>query len=210
MINIEDQKSLFELIANYIKKEISCYAIGGTAMMLLGYKNATKDIDLVFHSEEDMDIFIGAIKELGYKERALFGIYSDERSQDKNKPRMFTRGDERFDLFLKNVFSLELPKEYAGRFDFIGKKNLILFTPDPEWIITLKIITNRDRDIDDILSIAKIEKNIDWKRISENIIKQAKDRWLLLDLEKSLQIIKKEHLIKKEVFDMIYSAYDKI
>ena len=207
LINNEDQNNLFELIADYLKEDIACFAIGGTAMMFHGYKSATKDIDLVFHSEKDMSSFIAAIKELGYKERPISKIYSDKRSSGQNKPKMFTRGEERFDLFKENVFSLKMPKETKGKFDFIGKKTLTMFTPTPEWLIILKITTNRERDIDDILTICEKEKDISWDMIVDSIIKQA-TRWLLMDLEENLKKISKNIFIKKRYFDKIYAAYE--
>ncbi len=54
MINTEDQEALFTLISTYLKKNVTCYAIGGTAMMFYGYKTTTKDIDLVFHNNQYM------------------------------------------------------------------------------------------------------------------------------------------------------------
>jgi len=209
LINTEDQNTLFELIANNLKKDITCFAIGGTAMMFHGYKTATKDIDLVFHTKEDLDCFIAATELLGYREKAIFGIYSKEQEKGKNKPRMFTRGDERFDLFLKNVFSIELPEEMNGRFDFIGEKTLIMFTPPPEWLIIMKITTNREKDFDDILTICEKEKEIDWDIVTDNIITQAKSDWMFLDLEANLKKISSKVFIKKRYFDKIYKAFEK-
>jgi hypothetical protein len=208
LINNEDQNNLFKLIADNIEKDISCFAIGGTAMMFYGYKETTKDIDLVFHSEQDKDLFIKAIKNMGYEEKALFGVYSKERIEEKNKPQMFSRGDERIDLFTKKVFSLKLSEEFQGRFDFIGDKKLIMYTPSPEWIIALKIITNRDSDFADIITIGEKEKKIDWGQVVDIIIKQPTN-WLLLDLEENMQKLKHKFLIKKEYFDKIYKAFDK-
>ena len=68
MIGIKDQEELFKLISRYLEQSIECYAIGGTAMMFYGYKNATKDIDLIFKTKKEMRLFIEAIKKLGYKE----------------------------------------------------------------------------------------------------------------------------------------------
>ena len=208
MINTEDQNSLFELVANKIKKDIACFAIGGTAMMFHGYKNATKDIDLVFHSKEDMDEFIDAIGSLGYKERSLFDIYSKEQQKNRNKPRMFTRGEERFDLFLKKVFVLELTEEKRGRFDFIGENTLIIFTPPKEWLIMMKIITNREKDFDDIISICEKEKEIDWDLVIGTILKSADSDWIYLDLEENLKRISKHVFIKKRYFESIYKSFE--
>src|SRR3989338_9484049 len=106
MIETKDQEELFKLIANYLKRDIVCIAIGGTAMMFAGYKTATKDIDLVFKSEQDRQVFVKAIELLGYKERSLARIYDEKRRQHFHKPKIYTRGDERFDLFVKNVFEI--------------------------------------------------------------------------------------------------------
>ena len=48
MISIKDQNQLLIQIGDKLPEEIVVYAIGGTAMMFLGLKDATKDVDLVF------------------------------------------------------------------------------------------------------------------------------------------------------------------
>jgi len=52
MINTKDQEDLFRLITDYLQKDITCMAIGGTAMMFSGYKAATKDIDLALREKK--------------------------------------------------------------------------------------------------------------------------------------------------------------
>jgi len=99
MINTKDQEELFELIGRHIKRDIECYAMGGTAMLFYGYKNSTKDIDLIFLSKPELDEFVRAIKTLGYKQMSVKGIYPEKRPKTSSRPLMFTRGDERFDLF---------------------------------------------------------------------------------------------------------------
>ncbi|MBI4919148.1 hypothetical protein HY837_04405, partial [archaeon] len=47
MISIEAQQKLLLAVSTNLKKKITVYAIGGTAMMFLGLKNSTLDIDLV-------------------------------------------------------------------------------------------------------------------------------------------------------------------
>ncbi len=71
MINTKEQEELFRLIANYLEQDITCIAIGGTAMMFLGYKSTTKDIDLVFKNKLERDIFIKAIEKLGYSQKSM-------------------------------------------------------------------------------------------------------------------------------------------
>ena len=48
MITVQEQQTLLVDIAKRLSKTIIVYAIGGTAMIFLGLKTATLDIDLVF------------------------------------------------------------------------------------------------------------------------------------------------------------------
>ena len=203
MINTYDQNSLFRLIADYIDKDIDCIAIGGTAMMFLGYKNTTKDIDLVFKNKGDREVFTKAIERLGYSQKSTRFIYDRKKIQNKNKPIIYTRGEERFDIFVGDVFgfSLDFESEYlTQRHDFIGKKELIVYVLDKEHILLLKSITNRERDIEDIETIVKIEPSINWTKIIDLAIKQRKNNpWILIDLEEKMQKLKKIAFIKKEI-----------
>ncbi|MGV8171759.1 MAG: DUF6036 family nucleotidyltransferase [Candidatus Woesearchaeota archaeon] len=211
MINTQDQEELFKLIADYLEEDSECVAIGGTAMMFQGYKTTTKDIDLVFKSELDRNIFIKAIEKLGYAQKSLKLIYDEKRLNNKNKPVMYSRGEERFDLFVKNVFGFDIDLEkFVQRHDFIGKKELIIFTLSKEYLILLKSITGREKDYEDIETIVKIEKNIDWNSIIDAAIQKRKQIiWILHDLEETMQKLKKITFIKKEHFDKIYKAEGK-
>ena len=122
---------------------------------------------------------------------------------------MFARGDERFDLFFKKVFMLSLPENINARFDFISKKQIIIFTPPKEYLIMMKIVTNRDRDIDDILTICRIEKEINWDLVIDTILENADSDWIYLDLEETLKKISQEFFIKKKYFDKIYASFGK-
>lgn len=210
MIETQDQEQLLKLISDYLEKDITCIAIGGTAMMLQNYKTTTKDIDLVFENLEDRNIFIKAIEKLGYKQQAIGLVYDQKRKENKNKPLMYTRGDERFDLFVKNIFGYEVNFSIKGKIqrnDFIGKKELILLLLSIEELILLKAITRREKDHEDIETILEIEKNVDWNLIVEKAIKQKEDNeWILIDLEETLQKLKEKYFIKQEVFEKIYEA----
>jgi len=211
MINLEDQEALFKLIADYLEKDIECTAIGGTAMMFQGYKTTTKDIDLVFKSDQDRQVFIKAIEMIGYRQESAKFLYDEKRMRKDNKPLLYSRGEERFDLFAKDVFGFKLSFEnIVQRHDYLGKKELIIFTIPKEWLILLKSITNREKDYEDIETIVKIEKNINWNIIIDEAIKQKKAAsWILIDLEEKMQKLKKIIFIKKEYFDRIYIAEKK-
>lgn len=213
MINTEDQEALFRLISDYISKDIECIAIGGTAMLFFNYKTATKDIDLVFKNKEDRHIFIKAIETLGYSPTSTRLVYGHKLLQKKNKPLMFTRGEERFDLFVDDVFGFKIDfqsRYIAQKRDFIGKKELIIFILSKEHIVLLKSITNRDKDIEDIETVLRAEPSMDWESIINLAIKQRKsNQWILIGLEEKMQKLKKITFIKKKYFDMIYKEEKK-
>src|SRR3989338_7183906 len=104
MITYEDQMDLFGLISMNIKKDLECYAFGGTAMMFYGYKDETKDIDLLFEDESSRKEFISAVKKIGFEETSLLKIYIPEKLRDKHRPLMFKRDDFRLDLFVSKIF----------------------------------------------------------------------------------------------------------
>jgi len=210
MINIKDQEDLFELISNYLEADIICVAIGGTAMMFEGYKTATKDIDLVFKDNKDRDIFIKAIEKLGYSKSSLKLVYKEKNLKSRDKPLMYSRGEERFDLFVKNVFGIEVNFEgFLKRHDYIGKKELVILTLSKEDLILFKSVTNREKDYEDIENIVKLEPNIDWDKIVDSTIKQKMNNsWILIDLEEKMQKLKKITIIKNNVFDKIYKIQE--
>lgn len=171
MISIEKQQGLLLAISNRLKKPIRVYAIGGTAMMFLGFKDATLDIDLVFENKEDRGVFEEAIKSLGYKGMDTIIVYGGKA----NSPEMFSLGDERFDLFVKDVidftFSEEMQKRAAQTHQFGG--NLILKVANPNDIILMKCATDRLKDLDDANSIISSFK-VDWDLIYKEAINQKK------------------------------------
>ena len=99
MIDIQQQEAMLITIGKILPKRIQVYAIGGTAMMFLGFKDATLDIDLVFENHKDRAVFKESIHSLGYLEMDAVKVYGVKR----NTPEMFKLNDERFDLFVVEV-----------------------------------------------------------------------------------------------------------
>ena len=176
MISIEQQQKLFLSISRRLKKPITIYAVGGTAMMFLGIKDSTLDIDLVFENHEDKKIFKDAIESLGYSPMDSVVVYGAR----KNKPEMFTLGDERFDLFVGEVidfvFSENMQKRAANIHQF--EEKLILKIASPLDIILMKCATDRIKDRDDVRKIIENQtigdKGINWKIILEEVKNQIK------------------------------------
>lgn len=210
MIHTKDQDELFELISSKIKQDITCYAFGGTAMMFYGYKEGTKDIDLAFETEEQRQGFIQAIEELGFRKISLKNIYNEQKNKQENKPLMFSRGDERFDLFARQIFQTKLTdaiKERSReRRDYIRKDNtLTVKVLAAEDIILLKSVTDRENDFTDIELLLKKEQEISWQTIVEEAVRQG--RMTVLDLEEKMGRLKKEFYIQRKFFDTLYNSF---
>ena len=210
MINISEQQDLLNNIAKKLKKELVVYAVGGTAMMFHGIKDATKDIDLVFDNEKDIAYFEEAAASLGYKKFDSVIVYGAEK---ENRPIMLTRGkenSERIDLFNHNVisffFSENMKKRAKNTIEF-GEK-LVLKIADAHDLILMKCATDRIRDAEDVKTIVETQQ-ITWK----TVIEEAKHQMTIgkthaiFELGNFLDKLKQELKldIPKEVLDELYN-----
>ncbi len=210
MISIEQQQKLLLAISRELKKPITTYAIGGTAMMFLGLKDATLDIELVFEKESDKDTFQEAAEKLGYRKIDAIQVYGAK----KNQPVMLKLNDERFDLFVIDVidfiFSENMCKRAKQMHQFAD--NLILKIADPQDIILMKCATDRVKDIDDAKTIIETTE-INWDILIEEAKKQislGKER-AAFDLGCFLEELreKSEKLVPKKVLDKLFEIVEK-
>ncbi len=169
MITIDQQQKLLLNVTRRLTRKITVYAIGGTAMMFLGFKDSTLDIDLVFENEKDRAVFKEAVKSLGYLEMDAIKVYGAKR----NTPEMFKLGDERFDLFVAEVIDFIFSENMRQRAEQIHQfgDNLILKIANPHDIILMKCATDRLKDKDDARNIINATK-INWDILIEEASKQ--------------------------------------
>lgn len=210
MISIEQQQKLLLAVSRELERPVTVYAIGGTAMMFLGLKDATLDIDLVFENEDDKDVFKKSAKKLGYREMDAVRVYGTKR----NQPEMLKLNDERFDLFVVDViyftFSENMRKRAKQMHQF--GENLILKVTDPHDIFLMKCATERVKDMDDARTIIK-SIDINWDIIveeTEHQIRLGKER-AAFDLGQFLENLREEvkEKIPKEVEDQIFEIVKK-
>ena len=210
MITIDQQQKLLLNVARRLTKKITVYAIGGTAMMFMGFKDATLDIDLVFENEKDRDVFKEAIKSLGYLGMDAIKIYGVKR----NTPEMFKLDDERFDLFVVEVIDFIFSENMRKRAEQIHQfeENLFLKIANPHDIILMKCATDRIKDKDDARRIINSTK-ISWDIIIDEAKKQielGKNR-AAFELGCFLEDLKlKMNLdIPQEVLDKLFEIVEK-
>lgn len=210
MISVEQQQKLLLNVSRELDRPVTAYAIGGTAMMFLGLKDATLDIDLVLENESDKNTFKRAAEKLGYREIDAVRVYGARR----NIPDMLKLNDERFDLFVNEVIDFIFSEDMQQRAEQMHQfeDNLILKIADPHDIILMKCATERIKDLDDARTIIE-STNIDWNIIIkevENQIRLGKERAafdLGCFLEKLREEIKKK--IPKEVEDRVFEIVKK-
>src|SRR3989338_8822839 len=173
MISQQEQISFFKIIGTQLKKRAECIAIGGSAMMFYGAKNATKDIDLVFLKKEDLEAVKKVLYISGFNERKnIKGIFRED--EEAVKPVMMEGKDTRFDLFLNEVIGFKIHKELIGRTKELHEfGNFSVRMASPEDILMMKGCTERERDRDDAVELIR-KFNINWDIILDESSRQTK------------------------------------
>ncbi|MBI2147630.1 hypothetical protein HYU19_04090 [Candidatus Woesearchaeota archaeon] len=213
MLSANDQLQLFKIISTKISRDISCYAFGGNAMMFYGFKDETKDVDLLFEHEEDRQEFIKALRSLGFEEKSvLTHIYIPEKLRDPHRPLMYIRDDTRFDLFVKKIFktllSPRMKEDVYAVHEFKEKHLLKVRVFRSEIIVMLKSVTERTNDFDDIRTIASRNVAFDWQYLIDEAIWQYQhgDSWVIIDMEKTLQELKKYVFVEEKYLQQLYAV----
>lgn len=146
---MEDLNNLLNLLAD-LNEPLELFAIGGTAMVLAGIKEATKDID--FLTTENYQ----KIKKLF----SLAGLKEESSSKNCNIWRL---NKLRIDLFYDGfIMGIPFPEDWnkiSKKIREIGKIKLYILN----WydLIITKISRSEERDIEDILAIIKTQ-NLDF------------------------------------------------
>ena len=170
----EQLGKMFSEIGSMLQAPMEVYLLGGGAMCFRDQKAATKDLDLVFDNKKDCILFTSALQKLGFVKdtsptweyagmMAEGGIWKDE-------------DDHMFDLFVNKVCdALFLSDAMKARAVLLGKfENLDVKMVSNEDVILFKGITERARDVDDIVLVVRLAK-IDWRIILDECIAQSEE-----------------------------------
>ncbi len=143
---------------------IHLVACGGTALTLLGYKEATKDVDFLVPLEKDFKRLTQFLKEAGYKQITGYG---------------WKRPDESiiFDLYPgKTVYQTELltsPLTREGNRKIREWNKIYLGALNTVDLIISKMFRGDEVDIQDSLILFKNEK-VDLKKLEKRYRETAK------------------------------------
>jgi hypothetical protein len=153
-------------------RPVTLYLIGGGAMAFYGLKDATKDIDIVLTSAEQLEELLTALSAVGYKKPAQTLITKSYRKMQTGAI-MENKEGFRWDLFINRVCNaLILSEEIKQRAKKLYKgSNLTVLIASKEDIFLFKGITEREADLDDIRILS--ESGLDWKLISKECQMQS-------------------------------------
>ena len=209
MISVEAQQKLFLTLSQRLSKPVTVYAIGGTAMMFHGLKDATLDVDLVFENSKSRELFKTALIAIGYKKMDSVIVYEKKN----NHPEMFTLCQERFDLFVEQVVDFIFSKKMRERATSTHQfgDNLSLKIADPHDIILMKCATDRLKDKDDARKIIE-SRSINWKILIEEAKNQVSlgREGTLFELGNFLEYLKREMKVQipQEILNILFKLVE--
>jgi hypothetical protein len=159
-----------------IKKPMEIYLIGGCAMSFRGLKEFTKDVDIIFKTERDYELFCDALFGAQYHEPFTM---KSEHEQLKAK-RMFENKDGfHLDLFVKTVIGkLALSKSMTRRAELYrqyGDMAVCLLSKEDIFLFKGLASEGRKRDLPDMQAIypglnwGVIERELDSQELSEEL-----------------------------------------
>lgn len=162
-------------------EKMELVAIGGTALSLLGMKQATKDVDFLFLKPENMETFAGALKKLGYRPTAKGPAKYGEALNNESMKRLHHagRGLPPFDLFYGWIVKAKLTSSVRKRLEPIGLVgNLVLKIPCHEDLLLFKANSSR-QSYDDFMDAKTIVESraIDWDVFADEVEIQHKVSW---------------------------------
>lgn len=163
-------------IDRYMTSRMDVVMVGGTALTLLGRKESTKDIDICFGTEKDMENFAKVAERLGYSRKqgrlAGHGLLID----------IYCGG---------YIFCVQLPEDYAEKAVEIKRlEKMTISALSPEDIIITKTARLNERDLEDIRTVFSSfdidkEKLVSryFSAMENSAVKDAKENLLLLTEE---------------------------
>jgi hypothetical protein len=144
--------SILKDVGGICAKRISVYMVGGGAMALRGEKDATRDIDLILESQDEADEVKRSFEQLGFEVNAR---HPAECRSMVDVDILSKPTGLRADLFVGKVCNMlrfsEGMKNRATLVDELG--NIVLYICSREDIFLLKSVTERTRDLDDMLAL---------------------------------------------------------
>ena len=168
--DIIEIEQLMEELSEAVDGHTNIYLIGGGAMMFLGMKGYTKDLDLVVSSEDEYSKLIDGLSDIGFiSDKPTEGLEKTNLSDTQ------VRGDYRVDIFSKEICGkLQLSDTMMNRsIKRYTSEKLDLYSCSVEDIFLLKSVTERRGDLEDCNNLIRISESFDWASLTKEIREQV-------------------------------------
>lgn len=137
-------------IGSRLQDETELVAHGGTALTLLGLKEASKDVDFAFRAKDDFDRLVALLRRIGYRVTMdLRPIPGEVLLRFENPSSAVDVVDLRFPTW--NNWRLTRRVLEAGQIIPRGKARLVL--PDRDALFLFKTYPLRETDLEDLRTI---------------------------------------------------------
>lgn len=158
-------KNEIDKLDGLLTEHIKLYLIGGGSMSFQNLKDATKDIDVVVRSENDMNLLKSALAQMGYSVPAIRGPYK----QMQASAIMENKDGFRWDIFVNVVCGgLKLSDAMADRAtNLFSMDRVSINMISLEDIFIFKSITSRERDREDMYLL--FLQGLDFNQIRDEI-----------------------------------------
>ena len=139
----EEVNELFAQFGRVLEQKIEALLIGGAAMLELGLKDCTKDIDIVCRTEEDMETLLDSARDLGFQ---IIG--PQKRHERLGINRLAVKGGHNLDIFANRIsYDFGLSESIWHRASKSRSFGLLeIRDASPEDIFVMKLIANRPGD----------------------------------------------------------------
>lgn len=175
-MNAEELFELLQSISKFVDRKIKMYALGGTALTILGIKPSTLDVDINIHSNVEYTYICKIFEQIGFERVGSI--------------RWRTQEGLAFDLFHgSHILGTELLSDclrISKRSKSFG--NIELYTLSLYDIIVSKLARGDTRDFNDIKSIFKREK-INLQKLIERYKETMKNSVVANYKQKLLDLI---------------------
>ncbi|MDR1991890.1 MAG: hypothetical protein LBQ98_00050 [Nitrososphaerota archaeon] len=179
---------------------LTLYLIGGGAMAFYGIKAATKDIDIILTSQEELNSLQTALTTTGYREPNPV-IITRAYHEMQTSAILENQDGFRWDLFLTKVcgkLALSLGMQNRANTLYQGNKLRVCIV-SKEDLFLFKSITNRDADLDDTRILA--QSGLNWEIIVQECKNQSQTSNICWEdaLYQTLQDLKTKHNIEAPI-----------
>lgn len=178
-------------------------------MINFGLKEATKDIDVILKTKQEVDALTKALERLDYHSPTPVIISRPYRKMGTNKILENEEGF-RWDIFHRQVCrALTLSQSMISRAtEFFSQNQMKVLLASKEDIFLFKGITEREADLDDMRLLA--ESGLNWKTIEEECWKQSASSGRLWEnaLLENLTDLRTKHHIQTPIEDNLENTVE--